>query len=76
MDGEFYKSLQNDIVDAVNCATSTSDTLQAINCDTTTSSSTDVLKAIGDIPPRPWGDPKQLAIFGGSFGVSLFSGVI
>ena len=23
-----------------------------------------------DIPPRPWGDPKQLAVLGASFGVS------
>ena len=56
MNGQFYKALQTDIVDAVKYATSASDTER-----------TDLEI---DIPPRPWGDPKQLAVLGASFGVS------
>ena len=54
MNGEFCKRVQDDIVDAVNYATSTPET-QDVR---------------GGIPLRPWADAKQLAVLGGSFGVS------
>ena len=54
MNGKFYKTVQDDIVDAVNYATSAPET-QNVR---------------GGIPLRPWGDAKQLAVLGGSFGVS------
>jgi len=54
MNGEFYKSVQSDIVDAAEYATSTS--------------STESAGADDNIPPLPWGDPDKLAILGGSFG--------
>ena len=54
MNGEFCKSLQNDIVDAVKYATS--------------SSGLESNDDGRDIPRRPWGDPGKLAILGGSFG--------
>lgn len=54
MNGQFYKSLQNDIVDAVKYATSNSDT-ESNYADEGT-------------PARPWGDPNKVAILGGSFG--------
>lgn len=57
MNGQFHKALQSDIVDAVKYATSAS-----------AAGDTD---SEFDIPPRPWGDLKQLAILGASFGVSL-----
>ena len=53
MNGEFYKSVQTDIEDAVKYATSLFDA----ECD---------LK--GDMPLRPWGDAKKLAVLGWSFG--------
>jgi len=54
MNGQFYKSLQNDIEDAVKYATS--------------NSNTESNDADDDSPARPWGDPNQVAILGGSFG--------
>jgi len=54
MNGEFCKSLQEDIVDAAKYATSDPG-IESPYFDK-------------ELPPLPWGDPKQLAIFGGSFG--------
>ena len=54
MNGEFYKSLQHDISDAVEYATS--------------DQGGDRKYFDVEMPPLPWGDPSQLAILGGSFG--------
>jgi hypothetical protein len=61
MNGQFYKALQTDIVDAAKYATS--------------ASATERTDFEVDIPPRPWGDPKKLAVLGASFGVSSSSTV-
>jgi len=50
MNGQFYKALQTDIADAVKNATS--------------SSATERTDLEIDIPPQPWGDPKQLTVLG------------
>ncbi|KAL9191342.1 hypothetical protein ACHAXT_001048 [Thalassiosira profunda] len=59
MAGEFYKSVQTDILDALKYATSE---------ETVEKSAQNRLYGESAVPPRPWGDPKQLAILGGSFG--------
>ena len=53
MNGEFCKSVQTDIEDAINYATAPFDAEEDIR---------------GNMPMRPWGDKNQVAILGGSFG--------
>jgi len=55
MDGEFFRSMQADIVDAARYATSGSEGEFVTEND-------------DDVPELPWGDPSKLAILGGSFG--------